>query len=213
MLDRKLNILIVDDHALFREGLRVLLSKSFKNAEIYLAQDGQEGVEVNARVELDLVLTDIDMPRMDGFEFVKKIRQSDKSPKILVISMYQGAKYIDGMLKAEADGYLLKDTPPDELVTAIEEVLSGGTYIAFKITQNLTVPGDEPQPLTPREKEVLAKIASGETSKEIANNLGLSHRTVESHRAKIMLKLKVDNLAGLIRYAIEHNIQPNSKPA
>ncbi|OGH01896.1 MAG: hypothetical protein A2600_09510 [Candidatus Lambdaproteobacteria bacterium RIFOXYD1_FULL_56_27] len=206
MEKKDFKILVVDDHALFRHGIKKLLGDAFGPDQVFTAQDGQQAIEMIGGLLPDLVLTDIDMPRVDGFELVRWLKKEHPSIKVIALSMYQGELYQKNMFKEDADGYLIKDTAVEELLVAIDQVMSGKKYVAFKLSQKLTRPSLEPQPLSDREKEVLQLIAQGKTSKEIATELNLSHRTVESHRAKIMLKLNIDNLAGLIRYALDRGM-------
>lgn len=201
-----LNILVADDHALFRLGMKALLSGHFGEAQIRVAEDGAQAMELVEQKEPDVVLTDIDMPRVDGFELVRRLKQDHPSVKVIAVSMHRREQYQNEMFKLDCDGYLTKDTGLDELLRAIDSVLHGDKYISEKLRGQVISAPEEPLPLTGREKEVLRLIADGLTSKEAADRLGLSVRTVESHRSRIMQKLHIDNLAGLIRFAIERGI-------
>ena len=199
--------MIVDDHALFREGLRLMLSTSFNPLNLRLVQDGQAALELALRWHPDIVLSDIDMPQLDGFGLVKQLKAKSPEVKVIVISIFQDEAHLSGMHKLAADGYLHKDTSPTELKQAIDAVLRNEIYVSQHLA-HLVYPShnNEMQPLSGREKEVLSMIVQGKTSQDIAENLGLSRRTIESHRARIMSKLNMDNLAHLVRYAVEHGM-------
>ncbi|MDT8447619.1 MAG: response regulator transcription factor [bacterium] len=201
-----LQILIADDHALFRLGMKALLAGHFGEAQIRVAEDGQQAMELIAQRAPDVVLTDIDMPRVDGFELVRQVKKTYPQVRVIAVSMHRREQYQTEMFKLDCDGYLTKDTSLDELLRAIDSVIHGERYVSEKLSNQVVSAPEETLPLTGREKEVLRLIADGLTSKEAADHLDLSVRTVESHRSRIMQKLHIENLAGLIRYALERGI-------
>jgi two-component system response regulator NreC len=209
---RRVRVFIADDHVLVRDGLRALLERRGDMEVVGEAGDGLKAAEGIEETRPDLVLMDIAMPGLNGVDVTRRIAKSLPRTKILVLSQYDDQEYVLSLLKAGASGYVLKVSPAAELIAAIEGVLRGETVL------NPTVAGrvvegyrgargererlPEPPALTAREREVLQLVAEGYTYVEIAARLGISPKTVETHRANIGAKLDIRDLPGLVRYAI-----------
>ncbi|HXE31775.1 MAG TPA: response regulator transcription factor [Terriglobales bacterium] len=212
----KLRILLTDDHTLFRQGLKTLLEAEYDMQVVGEAQDGTEAVAKAAELKPDLVLMDIGMPGLASFEAVRQIRKQRPETKAVFLSMYDDEDYLQQCLEAGASGYLLKDSPADQLIGAIREVRRGGKYLSprilSKLVEDISVrnPAERFKPrlgtLTPRERETLKFLAEGLSVKEIAVKLQLSTKTVEAHKFNLMRKLDIHNKAHLVRYAIERKI-------
>ena len=204
----KITIIIVDDHQLFRDGLAGLLSK-YKHFEI-LARlpDGESLLEhlSNGRAP-EIVLLDLTMPGINGFEVLEKLKKHYKNIKTIVISMHDDGNYIAKCAKVGAYGYLLKNTDEEELIMAINNVYRGERYynadISTRMFQNLSLQTSIPEKLTKRELEVLGFLSEGLTTKAIAEQMFISTRTVETHRANMLKKLNVKNTAALIKRATQ----------
>jgi len=207
-----IRILLADDHPMVRQGLRALLERDPEFKIIGEAQDGLEAIQLVERLRPDVVILDIAMPDLNGLEALGRIRKQDPETKVLLLSMFADTEYILKAARAGAVGYLLKEGLAEELVEAIHIVCKRERfYLSRAITnrwlREVIARGKLPEePLTPREREVLVLIAHGLTNKEIAAELGLSVKTVETHRAKLMEKLDLHSVAGLTRYAITKGI-------
>jgi DNA-binding NarL/FixJ family response regulator len=211
----KMRIIIADDHTIIREGLISLLKKH-KDIEVMgEAEQGREAVSLTRRLLPDIVIMDVSLPDLNGIEATRKIKASAPSVKVLALSMHSSRQYVEEMLNAGAAGYLLKDCASDELVAALHEIMDGKTYlsptIAKGLHKNLADAQNAGQQsafsmLTPREREVMQMFSEGKTTREIALELAVSVKTVETHRMHIMNKLKIDNIAELTRYAIKEGI-------
>jgi len=201
-------ILLVDDHQIVIDGIRALLSPE-KGIEIKgEAHHGQEAIDLLEVLKVDIVLMDLDMPVMGGLEATKRIRQSHPEIKIIVLTMHDEKAMIQAMIDAGADGYLLKNSPKEELMKAIHAVGEGDSYFPTEV-KSILLQADFDQArkgrlaeLTDREMEILKCIAEGLSNKEIGEKLFISHRTVDTHRTNLMQKLEVHNIAGLVRIAI-----------
>lgn len=203
-----IRIILADDHSLIREGFKAMLGRSDRFIIVGEAQNGVELVELARSVEPDIILTDLSMPRMSGFEAIDEIRKSDKEVKFIILTMHEEREYILRAIKAGAAGFLLKNTERIELEHAILTVHEGGKYFTPWINNILAEAalrpeGGEVGELTAREKEVLELVANGHSTKQIADKLKISIRTVESHRINMLKKMKVNNSAELIRKALE----------
>jgi len=216
----KTTILLVDDHALLRAGLRSLIEKSAVSTVIGEAGDGVEGVRLAGELKPDLVVMDMTMPVMNGIDATREIVKNDPSIKVLVVSMEKDRFFVVEALKAGANGYLLKDALFAELEEAIITVAGGGTYLPRNISSVLVneflqcIPEDTSdvyQKLTMREREILRKLADGNCIKEIAHDLGISPKTVENKRQAIMQKLQLFSIAELTKYAVRHGISSLTK--
>ncbi|WP_179351985.1 response regulator transcription factor [Winogradskyella vidalii] len=210
-MNTSFSIIIADDHAMFLDGLKSILSEE-KSIDITLtAKTGAQVLKylrINTDEKIDLVITDINMPKMDGVELNKAIKQEFPQIKTLVVSMLEDAKKIKALTEANVNGYISKNAEKTELLKAIKSILQGENYFSPRIKQVLMEAmfsaKSEPEiSLSKREKEVLKLIAQEFTTQEIADQLFLSKHTIESYRKNLISKLGVRNLAGLTRYAVE----------
>ncbi len=208
-------VLLADDHHVMRQALRSLLEKKTDLKVVDEASSGREAVKLAIKHAPDLVLMDVTMPDLNGIEATRRIKNECANTKVIALSMHTDEKYVVKMLKAGASGYLLKNCSFDELQGAITRVLEGGSYISPQVADVLvsqlnTGPvkeGDsELQILTSREREILQMIAEAKRSKEIAERLCISSKTVYTHRRNIMQKLKAKNVADLTRIAIKNGL-------
>jgi DNA-binding NarL/FixJ family response regulator len=208
-----LRILLADDHALVRAGIRALL-ESIEGVEVVgEASDGHEALRLIGEQHPDLALVDISMPGLNGLEVTSRVVKGYPRTRVIVLSMHAHDEYVFRALRAGASGYLLKNADRRELELAVNAVAHGEAWIspavskrviaAFAGGQRIEDPADV---LTPRQREILQLIAEGHSTKEIAHRLGLSVKTVESHRAQLMERLGIHDLSGLVRYAIRLGI-------
>ncbi len=210
-------ILLADDHTLVRAGIKSLI-KDFKNTEVIgEAADGREAIEMAHELNPDIMLLDIKMKELNGLEVTARLHKEIPEILIIILSMHSNEEYVVQALKAGAVGYLLKDSLPQELDVAISSVIAGKVYLSPAISQQLVsdylklMVDTSPEELkdasvfellTARQREVLQLIAEGNTTKEIVDKLHVSVKTVETHRSQIMERLNINNLQGLVRYAI-----------
>lgn len=204
----EIKIILADDHKILRDGLRNVIEKTSTLKVIAEAQDGREAVKLCANLKPDVVVMDIAMEGLNGVEATKQIIQANPGIKIIGLSMHSNKRFILGMFRAGAYGYLLKDSDSEELILAIKTVVSNKKYISQSISgtilEELISPSEkEESVLTEREKEILQLIAEGKTSKEIADILFLSSKTVDAHRKNIMDKLDLRTLPELTKHAIK----------
>lgn len=207
----EIKIIIADDHELFRKGLAELLRKHDDIKIVKSVADGVEFMElVNSQFEADIVLLDITMPNMDGFQVLKELNSSASDIKPIVISMHNDGNYIAKCAKMGAYGYLLKNTDEAELILAIRTISNGKKYFSAEISEKMinfmATQSISENVLSNKETEVLGLIAKGFTTKEIAAKLFVSSRTIETHRANILKKLEVKNTAELIKKAAKMNL-------
>ena len=212
----KYRIVIAEDHTILREGLRALLSSNPDFEIVGEAEDGREAIRCVEKLKPHLVLTDLSMPRMNGMDAIREIRRRAPETKILVLTVHKTEEYILATLQAGADGYLLKDSTHAELLAAVRHVLSGKHYISPGISDKVLdgyLEGRKTlktrtswETLTQREREILKLIAEGYKNKEIADDLCISVKTVEKHRANLMEKLNLHNVQALTTYAIERGL-------
>ncbi len=208
----KIRIVIADDHELFRKGLSELLRKHSDILILKSVADGSEFLEYlkNNSQEIDIVLLDITMPKLDGFQVLKEIKTTNSTVKPIVISMHNNGNYIAKCAKSGAYGYLLKNTDEDELILAIRKVYNGKKYFSAEISEKMinfmSTQSVSENILSNKETEVLILISEGLTTKEIAVKLFVSSRTIETHRANILKKLEVKNTAELIKKAAKINL-------
>jgi DNA-binding NarL/FixJ family response regulator len=208
--------LLVDDHTLFRQGVRRLLESESDFEVVGEAADGGEAVEKARELRPDIVLMDIGMPGLSSFESSRQIKKNRMETKILFLTMYEDEDYLVQCLEVGASGYVLKDTPAAQLLTAVKDVYKGGKYLSSQVLGKLVedfrsrVRDTRMRPrmstLTPREREILKLLAEGNSVKEIAVILGLSVKTVEAHKFNLMRKLDIHNKAQLVTYAIQKKI-------
>lgn len=208
-----ITVLLVDDHVIVREGLRSTLAEFANFKIIGEAKDGLEAVEKVRALKPDVVLMDINMPRMNGLQATATIRKSFPKIRILVVTVHDSRQYIAQILRAGADGYVIKDTSPDELARAIESVHNGGSVFSPTVARHLVedllhqpVKSEPANRITTREKQILSLLTEGKTNKEMASELNLSVRSVETFRLRLMRKLNVGNAAELTKYALEHRL-------
>lgn len=202
------SIIIVDDHQLFIEGLTALLRANDYNV-MGFANSGKALLELLETQRPHLLLMDIGMKEMDGVELSAEVKKRYPDIKILIISMHAKRVYLEKLIEAGVEGYILKSASDDELKTAIYSIANGGTYFSSQVSDSIlqNMLGRNHQPdviLTPREKDVLKLIAEGMNTKEIASSLFISVNTVESHRKNVLLKTGLKNVAHLIRWAFEN---------
>lgn len=198
-----------------RAGIRALLEKAGDINVLDEASDGQEAVEMTRNLKPDVLIMDIMMPRMNGIQAAENIREMKLPTNILLLSMYSDEGLVHQALQCGVKGYVLKSSVSEELIRAVRAVSNGQTYLSGPISaivESVTHPypagkdGDPLSNLSPREKEILQLIAEEHTSGEIAKMLVISEKTVEKHRAKLMEKLSVRNLAGLVRLAVKYRL-------
>jgi DNA-binding NarL/FixJ family response regulator len=212
----KIRCLLVDDHTLFRQGVRRLLESESDFEVVGEAADGGEAVEKARELRPDIVLMDIGMSGLSSFEASRQIKKNRMETKILFLTMYEDEDYLVQCLEVGASGYVLKDTPAPQLLTAVKDVYKGGKYLSSRVLGKLVedfrsrVRDTRMRPristLTPREREILKLLAEGNSVKEIAVILGLSVKTVEAHKFNLMRKLDIHNKAQLVTYAIQKKI-------
>ena len=211
-----IRIVVADDHALVREGIRRVLDEATEFEVVAEASDGDEALSRVRELDPDVLLLDLTMPGVGGLDVTRRIRAESTRPRIMILSMHDETEYVLRAVKAGADGYLLKDDAgPEMLRRAVSAVHSGESFFSPRAAAALAVSvrSDEaqldPQPvdlLTGRELDVLRLLASGQSNKQMATELGISRRTVESHRESLMKKLGIRTVAGLTRLALEQNL-------
>src|SRR5436190_2068228 len=207
-----MKILITDDHAVLRRGLRQILEDGFGKHQFAEAANTAEAIAQVARDNWDLVVLDITMPGRSGLDALKEIKTLKPATRVLVLSVHSEDQFAVRVLKAGASGFLNKDSAPEELVKAVRKVLAGGRYVsaslAEKLAMNIDHPTDQPahQSLSDREFQVLRMIGSGKTVSEIAAELSLSVKTVSTYRARILEKMGLHTNAEITRYAFENKL-------
>ena len=212
MSDAPIRVLVADDHAMVREGIKSVLERAGFEV-VGEASSGTEVLPLAEQVQPDVAVLDISMPGETGLQAAAKLRQALPHIRVLILSMYDNSEYVLESVRAGAHGYLLKDGAAQELANAIRAVRDGEAYFSPAVAARLSaaVRGDIEREqrrsnldlLTGREREVLAGIAKGLTNKEIASELGISHRTVETHRESLMKKLGIRTVAGLTKFSLE----------
>ncbi len=208
----KIRVLVVDDHALLRDGIRALLALHDDIEVVGEATDGREAINMVHQLSPDVVLMDIAMPLMDGLEATRRIRKENPQAKVLILTQHDNREYMLSSVKAGADGCVPKRAVASELVSAIRVVHQGDSYLYPSVAKMLIgdylqhVQQDSYERMTNREREVLKLVAEGCTSQEIADLLCVSVKTVLSHRTKIMEKLDIHNRAQLVKYAIRKGL-------
>ena len=207
----KIRILLADDHPMIRAGFKSMLDKNERFEIIGEAGNGRELIELAGKLNPEIILVDISMPVMSGLDVLEELSNKVPGVRLIVLTMHEEREYILQALKSGAAGYLLKNIERFELERAIITVYEGGKYFSPVVTNILAEAVSKPEvsevsEVTPREKEVLELVAKGNSTKQIADLLGISIRTVESHRINMLKKMKVNNTAGLIKKAIELKI-------
>ncbi|HXN24619.1 MAG TPA: response regulator transcription factor [Candidatus Dormibacteraeota bacterium] len=214
---KKLRILIADDHGLVRRGARAILDSRHGWRVVGEAANGREAVQKAIELKPDVAVVDIGMPELDGVEVVRQIREAVPDTKVLVLTMHESDQMVQRALDAGAHGYILKSDLTDCLAKAVKAIAEGKRFLTPKVseivlegflktTSQHQKGGRAAARITPRESQIVGLLAEGKTNKEVAAQLGITVRTVETHRAKIMLKLGLHSLAELIHYAMRHGL-------
>ena len=205
---KTIRVVLADDHDLVRSGIKALLSMVEGVEVIAEARDGKELIGLVENLNPDVVMTDISMPGMDGITAISEIHSKHPEVRLLVLSMYDTVDFVKRAVANGACGYLMKDAPPFELEQAVRSVMATGSYFSPAIAQRLLQPSEPTvdDELTHRQVEILKLIARGRASKEIAYELGLSPKTVDVHRARIMERLRLNDIASLTLYAVRKGL-------
>ena len=208
---KEIKIILVDDHKLLRDGLRNIIEKRSNMHIIGEASDGREAIKIASELLPNVIVMDVAMPGLNGIEAARQIHKTQPDIKIIGLSMHSGKQFIQGMFKAGAFGYLLKDGDADELITAISTVMQNKRYLSKDINQEflaLLKKGEVfgKAQLSAREKEVLQLISEGKSSKEIGGILFLSPKTIDVHRNNIMKKIDLYTIPELTKYAIQKGL-------
>ncbi|MBM4465406.1 MAG: response regulator transcription factor [Chloroflexi bacterium] len=211
----KIRVLLAEDHTIVRKGLRSLLEGEAGIEVIGEAEDGREAIQMTQRLLPDVVLMDISMPALNGLEATRQIKKLFPGVKVLILTMHADEEYVFQILRAGASGYVVKKAAPAELVLAIQAVRQGNSFLSPSISRQVieeyiqkaeAMVENSYERLTDREREVLQLIAEGHTSREIAELLHISQKTVRAHRASLMDKLDIHGTAELTRYAIRKGV-------
>ena len=210
-----IRILLADDHKIIRDGLQSLIDRESDMQVVGMADNGRETVRLARELTPDVIVMDISMPDLNGIEATRQIKADRPDAKVVALSIHTDKRFVVRMLQAGASAYLMKDCAFDELVQAIHTVLAGKTYLSPEITtvvvQDIVQQTSDPDTsaidvLSDREREVLQLLAEGKTTKQIASDLYVSVKTIESHRLNIMKKLGIHSLADLIKLAIREGL-------
>jgi DNA-binding NarL/FixJ family response regulator len=212
----RIRVMIADDHTIVRAGLVSLLESSGFCEIVAEAGDGLDAVEKAIATRPDVAMIDLTMPRLSGLEAVRRIREALPDTRILVLTVHDEEEYVIPIIRAGAVGYLVKSTAASELLAAVQALHAGKGYfgpeaakvLADQYHRSADTPDDPYQQLTPREREVLHLVVEGKATKEIARMLDIGVKTAENHRSRMMAKLGVRNMAGLIRYAARKGLLP-----
>ncbi len=208
-----IRILIADDHAIVRQGIRAVLEQDAGMRVIHETVNGDDTLISVSESPPDVLVLDVNMPGKTGLEVTRALREQGHDCRILILSMHDDPEYVLQALRSGADGYILKDAGPSEVREAVRAVHEGREYLSDRVTHQLSVAlraelerdkqTGRLEQLTPREREVLVEVARGRTSREIGEAFGISPRTVETHRERVMAKLRVRSVAGLTRFVLE----------
>ena len=211
-----INLILAEDHTLVRAGIRALLEKEPDICIVGEASDGQQAIELLEQLEPQVIIMDIMMPRLNGLQAVGKMNQAKMSTRVVLLSMYSDQALVSQAMKQGVLGYVLKTSLGEELIAAVRAVARGETYLSKEIDEKKSKKEGKPaaenqdgnqfEMLSPREKEILKLVAEENTSLEIGKLLCISEKTVEKHRASIMNKLSVRNIAGLVRVAYRNKL-------
>ena len=211
-------VLLADDHTIVRQGLRALLEVEPDLKVVGEVSDGREAVAAAKTLRPDIVVMDIAMPALNGIEATRQIASGPSAPRVIILSMYADVEHLVHALQAGASGYVRKQDADTELVAALRTGTQSQPFLTPTVDRDLVEEhlrrarlrsekgGEEYDPLTPREREVMQLVAEGEPNKTIAKRLGIAVRTVEAHRASIMRKLSLEDQAGLVRYAVRRGM-------
>ena len=212
----KIRVLIADDHAIIREGLRIMLGNQQDMIVVGIAANGREAIRLVDEHEPDVAVMDISMPELNGIEAIQQMLPRHPHMEIVVLSIHETKPYVYRALKAGAKGYLIKETAGLEVVDAVRTVHRGERYLSQHIADLLTkepshkldssVEANPLEALSLREREILQLVAEGKTSHEIAERLSISPKTVDTYRSRLMHKIRVQDMAGLVKFAIQHGV-------
>jgi DNA-binding NarL/FixJ family response regulator len=217
----KTTVLLADDHTLVRAGIRSLIEELPDVSIVAEASNGREAVRLAASLRPDLVVMDISMPELNGIEATARMLEEAPTSRVLILSMHSSEDFVRRALAAGASGYLVKDSAPLELKLAVEAICRGDVYVSSRVSGALVSAlrmGKAPSAsapldaLTTRQREILQMIAEGKSTKEIAFTLEVSAKTIESHRAAIMQRLGIRDIAGLVIYAVRNNLVGLERP-
>jgi DNA-binding NarL/FixJ family response regulator len=217
MEERKVRIVLAEDHTILRAGLKSLLESTQKFLVVGEADNGRDAIRRVAELKPDLIIVDLSMPGLSGIDAIREIRDRYPLVKSLVLTVHCEEEYVHASLEAGASGYVLKDATQTELITAVERVLEGRTYLSPDITEKVVSsylqsskrnqePASRWDAVTLRERQILKLIAEGHTNKSMAHYLCISVKTVEKHRANLMKKLDLHSVSALTTYALEKGI-------
>ena len=210
----RIKILLVDDHAVIRDGLRMIIGSETDMVVVGEAPDGRDALALLEELDPDVIVMDIAMPKLNGIEATRLIRQRAPAVKVVILSMHHTQEHLFQALRAGAQGYLLKESAGNEVVTAIRCVSTGKNYFGtgVEVPQEYLLAGDDLPPKSPldtlsrREREILQHVVEGKTSLEISRLIGLSTKSVETYRSRLMLKLRINNIPTLVKFALNHGI-------
>lgn len=203
----EITVLVADDHAVVRAGIRHILESMPGVAVVAEASDGPAALRLAREHRPDVIILDVSMPGGSGLGVLSELRRDLENTRILMLSMHDDAEYLAESVRAGTHGYLLKDSAATDLRAAVRAVMAGETFFSPELTgQRTALSAQQDSPITRRERQVLVRVAAGGTNKEIAAHLGISHRTVETHRESIARKLGISSVAGQTRYVIEHHL-------
>lgn len=215
-MKKKYTILLADDHSILRAGLRSILNNEPNLEVIAEVDNGKDAMKTAMALQPDLLLTDITMPKTNGTECIRELKKRTPKIKILVLTMHSSEEHVHAALNAGANGYLLKGDSHDEFILAINNILNGKTHLSSSISGNIvkgylnssgkSQPMASWEALTHREREIIKLIAEGYRSKDIAEYLSISNKTVEKHRSNLMKKLDLHSVSGLTNYVIQNEI-------
>lgn len=208
--ETSLRILIVDDHPMVAEGIRAILETYDDLTVVGTLCNGREAIERTAELAPDVILLDLNMPEMNGLAATELLRERHPDIAILVLSMHDAPEYVATALRHGAAGYCLKDQSTEEIRRAIDTVVAGERYLSAGLEAALEPSADGSEPLTSREQTILLMLAQGQSNKQVAGDLDISVRTVETHRKNLKRKLGISSTAGLTRYAMEHGVLQGS---
>lgn len=202
-----IRVLIVDDHPMVAEGIRAILETYEDITVVDTLSDGQQAVDMVSTLCPDVILLDLNMPVMGGLSATELLLERCPEARIVILSMHDSPEYVSTAMQHGARGYLLKDVPIDEIRDALDRVMAGEMYLCDGAAQTLSPKSnDGREPLTTREQTILLMLAQGMSNKDVAGELDISVRTVETHRKNIKRKLGISSTAGLTRYALEHGV-------
>ncbi|HSM06930.1 MAG TPA: response regulator transcription factor [Longimicrobiales bacterium] len=217
-----MRVLIADDHAVVRQGIRAVLESADDVEVVGEAATGDEAMTLVEELNPDVLVLDVNMPGADGLEVTRALREEGRDCRILILSMHDNPEYVLQALRLGADGYVLKDAGPAELRDAVQTVWEGREYMSDRVTHQLSVALRQElerekrrgrlDALTPREREVMLEVATGKTSREIGEEFGISPRTVETHRERLMAKLRMGSVADLTRFVVEMGLEEEDPP-